>query len=110
MDNRNEPTNPFFSFHDLQIGFVTQGIDFCPVNGYTSTRLDVAEQVGGLLFLRVRFVNEDHLFSLIEVGDIPVLIYTTTEISCSGPVSGTAADKIQEDVDVLDHLPPNFES
>jgi hypothetical protein len=66
--------------------------------------------MGGFLFLRVCFFNEDHLFSLIKVGDVSVLIYSTAEVPCSSPVSGTTADKIQKDVDVLDNLPPNLKS
>lgn len=110
MNNENESTNPLFSFHDPQIRFVTQGINLCPVQRYTSSRLDVAKEMGEFLFLCVCFVNEDHLFSLIKVCDISILVYSTTEVACSSPVSGTAADKIQEDVEILDSLPPNLES
>ena len=64
---------------------------------------------GLLLLLRAYVVNEDYLFGLVEVGDIPVLVYATTEVPCSRPESGTTADKIKEDVGVLDDLSPNLE-
>ena len=62
------------------------------------------------LFLRVRLVNEDHLFSLIEIGDISILVYATTEVPRSCPVSATTADKIEKDMDVLNDPSPNLKS
>ena len=67
--------------------------------------------MGGLLFLaRARVVDEDELFGLVEVGDISVLVYATTEVPRPSPISGTAADKIKEDTGILDGLSPNLES
>ena len=67
--------------------------------------------MGRFLFLpRARVVNEDDLFGLVEIGDISILVYATTEIPCSRSISGTAADKIKEDVGVLDDLSPNLKS
>lgn len=65
--------------------------------------------MGGLL-LRDYVVNEDYLFGLVEVGDVSVLVYAATEVSCPRPVSRTAADEIKEDVCILDDLSPNLES
>jgi hypothetical protein len=58
--------------------------------------------MGGFCSSESGFVNKDHLFGLIEVGDISVLVYATTEVPCSRPVSGTAADEIEKDMDVLE--------
>lgn len=62
------------------------------------------------LFLRVRLVKEDHLFGFIEVGDISVFVYATTEVPRPRPIPGTAADEIEEDVDILNDLPPSLKS
>jgi len=63
-----------------------------------------------LLLPRARVVNEDDLFGLVEVGNISLLVYATTEVPRSRPISGTAADKIKENADVLNGLSPNLES
>ena len=60
--------------------------------------------------LRRRFVYKDHLLGLIEVGNIPVLVYATTEVPCSCPVSAPTADKIKEDLGASNEISPNLES
>lgn len=66
--------------------------------------------MGEFLLLRVSLVNKDHLLGLIEVGDISVLVYATAEVPRSRPVSRTAANEIEKDMDILNDLSPNFES
>lgn len=83
-------THSILKVHDLQVWFVSQGIDLCPVHWNTSTNLHEAQFVR--VFVRSarcrwRTFNEKKLLSLVEVGDMTVLVDSTAEVACPGAES-----------------------
>lgn len=86
-------------FHDLQVWFIAQSIDFSPVYRHTSSSLNKTESRSSC---GLRVFDEDHLFRFVEVGNVTLLVHTTSEVTGSSSVSRTTTDQAQLHALVVD--------
>jgi len=77
----------------LEVGLVTQSIDFSPENRDATADLDEAQRCGSLVWISLGW-NGGDLLRLIEIGNMAITIDTTPEVPGPGPETGTPTDEV----------------
>jgi hypothetical protein len=77
--------------HNLQVGFVSQSVHLRPEYRHTAAYLDKAHL--GAKLARFCVFNQEKLLRFVEVGNVPVVVDSTSEITRASTETRTAADK-----------------
>lgn len=111
LTNKETTTHRLVQLHELHIRLVPQSVDFSPKHRNASSNLNEAHLdftfVGAAVGLRS--INKENLFRFVEVGHIPVVINTTSEISGSCTVSTSSTDKAELQVVAIEPSWSNVE-
>ena len=103
------PAYRFWDVHDLQIRLVSQIVDFCPEHRNTTPSLDITQFLPSInpsstrvLSIGGKWVKQDNLLSLVVIGSVTINVDSSSEISCSGSVSGSSRDEKEEKFSIVD--------
>lgn len=93
MNQARNTTHSCVEIHDHQVRFVSQIVDFCPVQRYGSSHLNIGRSDVSFdrsCALIISSVQDDELFGLVKVRNIALLVNPAREVSCTCTISSSA--------------------
>ena len=101
---RSKSTHALLQFHDLYIRLVAQSVNLSPKHGYATTDLNETE-----LNAVIIGADKQNLLSLVEVGDVSLLVESTPEVTRACSVAGSPTDEAEAHMVAVDTFGSNVE-